>query len=69
MASNWQYEKMGRFGSARDAEDWCRRNNVDLRDIRTPKSGEGVELEIRRSAAEPDDFDHRDRGFGRREGF
>ncbi|PKP98716.1 MAG: hypothetical protein CVT76_01840 [Alphaproteobacteria bacterium HGW-Alphaproteobacteria-15] len=32
------------------AERWAKRNDIDLRDIRTSASGKGVRLEVRRSS-------------------
>ena len=48
--SNWDFEEMGDFGDEAAAERWAKRNDVDLRDIRTSRRGDGVRLEIRRSA-------------------
>lgn len=67
--SNWDFEDMGDFGDDDAAERWAKRNNVDLRDVRTSKKGDGVRLEIRRSAlgdSRPGAGDLRD---GRRTGW
>ncbi len=48
--SNWQFEDMGDFGDDAAADRWAKRNNVDPRDVRISRKGDGVRLEIRRSA-------------------
>jgi hypothetical protein len=41
---------MGDFADDAAAERWAKRNDIDLRDIRTTSSGKGVRLEVRRSS-------------------
>ncbi len=65
--SGWDFDEVGTFGSTRAAENFAKRNNVDLRDIRTRDTAGGVELEIRRSDAGRRDL--RDNGEGRRDGW
>ena len=65
--SGWDFDEVGRFGSDRAAEDFAKRNKVDARDIRTRQTGDGVELEIRRSTLDRRDL--RDSGEGRRDGW
>jgi len=48
--SNWNFEDMGDFADDAAAERWAKRNDIDLRDIRTTNSGKGVRLEVRRSS-------------------
>lgn len=48
--SNWNFEDMGDFADDAAAERWAKRNDIDLRDIRTTSSGKGVRLEVRRSS-------------------
>ena len=48
--SNWQFEDMGDFGDDAAADRWAKRNSVDPRDVRISRKGDGVRLEIRRSA-------------------
>ncbi len=48
--SNWQFEDMGDFGDDAAAGRWAKRNNVDPSDVRISRKGDGVRLEIRRSA-------------------
>lgn len=48
--SNWNFEDMGEFADDAAAERWAKRNDIDLRDIRTSASGKGVRLEVRRSS-------------------
>ena len=47
--SSWNFEDMGDFADDAAAERWAKRNEIDLRDIRTTASGRGVRLEVRRS--------------------
>ncbi|MDT7533050.1 hypothetical protein OVY48_06315 [Sphingobium sp. SA2] len=65
--AGWDFEEAGKFGSERAAEDYAKRNNIDVRDIRTRRKGDQVELEIRRSAL--DGRSLRDSGEGRRDGW
>lgn len=65
--SGWDFDDVGKFGSAKAAEDFAKRNNVDPRDIRTRDKGDGVELEIRRSSL--GDRGLKDSGEGRRGGW
>lgn len=65
--SGWDFEEAGKFGSERAAEDYAKRNNIDVRDIRTRRKGDQVELEIRRSAL--DGRSLHDSGEGRRDGW
>ena len=37
--SNWNFEDMGDFADDAAAERWAKRNDIDLRDIRTTSSG------------------------------
>ncbi len=66
--SGYDFEDVGSFASSRDAEDWARRNGIDVRDLnfRNTGQGEAVELSIRRRS-NPDRFD--DTHDGRRRGF
>lgn len=50
IMSNWNFEDMGDFADDAAAERWAKRNDIDLRDIRTSASGKGVRLEVRRSS-------------------
>lgn len=65
--SGWDFDDVGKFGSAMAAEDFARRNNVDPRDIRTRDKVDGVELEIRRCSL--DGRGLKDSGEGRRDGW
>lgn len=47
---NWNFEDMGDFADDAAAERWAKRNDIDLRDIRTSANARGVRLEIRRSS-------------------
>ena len=67
--SNWDFEEMGDFGDEAAAERWAKRNDVDLRDIRTSRRGDGVRLEIRRSALGDTGRRDNDRRDGRRTGW
>lgn len=44
IMSNWNFEDMGDFADDAAAERWAKRNDIDLRDIRTSASGKGVRL-------------------------
>ena len=66
--SNWDFEEMGDFGDEAAAERWAKRNDVDLRDIRTSRRGDGVRLEIRRSALGDTGRRDNDLRVGRRTG-
>lgn len=66
--SGFDFDKGGTFGSQKAADDYAKRNNLDVRDYQfQQKEGESVELEVRRSAKEDDDL--HDTGEGRKEGF
>ncbi|MBI0477035.1 hypothetical protein D9601_16920 [Sphingomonas sp. MA1305] len=65
--SGWDFDEVGKFGSTKAAEDFAKRNNVDVRDIRTRDTGDGVELEIRRGGQDRREL--RDGGEGRRDGW
>ena len=67
--SNWEFEEMGEFGSDADADRWAKRNNLAPQDVRIRRKGDGVELEVRRSALGDGDTRHDDRRYGRRNGF
>ena len=45
MSFNW--DRIGNFDSAREAEQWCDRQNIDQRDRNIRANGAGVELLIR----------------------
>lgn len=63
----WEFENAGRFGSEKAADDYARRNNIDPRDVQITARGDGVELNIRRSAL--DGRRLRDSDEGRRDGW
>ena len=65
--SGWDFDEVGRFGSTKAAEDFAKRNNIDVRDVRTRETSDGVDLEIRRTSDERRDL--RDSGEGRRDGW
>jgi hypothetical protein len=65
--SGWDFDEVGRFGSEKAADDYARRNNLSVHDYRTRPTGNGFELEVRRSAVDGDKL--RDRGEGRQDGF
>ena len=67
--SNWDFEEMGEFGSDADADRWAKRNNIAPQDVRIRRTGDGVELEVRRSALGDSSARHDDRRDGRRNGF
>ena len=67
--SEWQFEEMGEFGSEADADRWAKRNNLAPQDVRISRKGDGVELEVRRSALGDSGGRHNDRRDGRRTGF
>ena len=67
--SNWDFEEMGDFGDEAAAERWAKRNDVDLRDIRASRRGDGVRLEIRRSALGDTGRRDNDLRDGRRTGW
>lgn len=67
--SNWQFEDMGDFGDDAAAERWAKRNDVDPRDIGISAKGDGVRLEIRRSALGDSGRSKRDLRDGRRAGW
>jgi hypothetical protein len=50
MMSNWNFEDMGDFADDAAAQRWAKRNDIDLRDIRTSACGKGVRIEVRRSS-------------------
>ena len=62
------YEDVGEMKDRHAAEDWAKRNNVDLRDLHVRQSGTGVEVGIRKSRY--DDKERYDnRHGGRQDGF
>lgn len=63
----WEFERAGKFGSERAADDYARRNDLDPRDVQITRKGNEVELHIRRSAL--DGRNLRDHGEGRRDGW
>ena len=65
--AGWDFDEVGKFGSDRAAQDFAKRNNIPLSDIRTRNTGDGVELEIRRSALSGGSL--HDSGEGRRDGW
>jgi hypothetical protein len=65
--TGWDFDEVGKFGSAKAAEDFAKRNDVDPRDIRTRDTRDGVELEIRRSSLDRRGL--KDSGEGRRHGW
>ena len=65
--SGWDFDEVGKFGSTKAAEDFAKRNNVDVRDVRTQDTADGVELEIRRSNLDRREL--KDSGEGRRDGW
>lgn len=50
--SDWQFDEIGRFGSERDARRWADRNRLDARDVHIRIDGDGVRLDVRRSASD-----------------
>jgi hypothetical protein len=67
--SNWSFDEMGEFGSAADADRWAKRQGLAPQDVRITRKGDGVELEVRRSALGDSGTRHDDRRDGRRNGF
>lgn len=65
--SGFDFDKSGTFGSEKAAEDYAKRNDLSVQDYQMRPDGEGVELEVRRSAVEGEKL--HDTGEGRKEGF
>lgn len=67
--SGFDFDKGGKFGSEKAADDYAKRNDLDVQDYKIRHEGEdeGVELEIRRPAVEDDEL--HDTGEGRKQGF
>lgn len=65
--SGFDFDKSGTFGSEKAADDYAKRNDLSVEDYQMRPEGEGVELEVRRSAVEGEKL--HDTGEGRREGF
>lgn len=63
----WEFDEGGKFCSEKAAEDYARRNGLSNADFRTRRKGDGVELEIRRSAV--DGRSLRDSNEGRKDGW
>lgn len=64
--AGWDFDEVGEIGSDRDAEDWARDNNIDLRDIDIQHKGGRKQLYVRRGATRMSDIElrnSRDRGF------
>lgn len=64
--TGWDFDEVGDIGSDRDAEEWARDNNIDLRDIDVQHSGGRKRLYVRRGASRMSDIElrnSRDRGF------
>jgi hypothetical protein len=67
MMSGFDFDKSGTFGSEKAADDYAKRNDLSVEDYQMRPEGEGVELEVRRSAVEGEKL--HDTGEGRKEGF
>jgi len=65
--SGFDFDKSGTFGSQKAADDYAKRNNLSVQDYQFREKGDGVELEVRRSAVEDDKL--HDTGEGRKDGF
>lgn len=65
--SGFDFDKSGTFGSEKTADDYVKRNDLSVQDYQMRPEGEGVELEVRRSAVEGEKL--HDTGEGRKEGF
>ncbi|MGW8281530.1 hypothetical protein ACWGK7_18815 (plasmid) [Sphingomonas aurantiaca] len=65
--SGFDFDKSGTFGSEKAADDYAKRNDLSVEDYQMRPEGEGVELEVRRSAVEGEKL--HDTGEGRKEGF
>lgn len=65
--SGFDFDKSGTFGSEKVADDYAKRNDLSVEDYQMRPEGEGVELEVRRSAVEGEKL--HDTGEGRKEGF
>ena len=63
----FDFDKSGTFGSEKAADDYAKRNDLSVEDYQMRPEGEGVELEVRRSAVEGEKL--HDTGEGRKEGF
>jgi hypothetical protein len=64
----WTFENVGDFSSREAAEQWARRNNINISDMSIHPNGDrGVSLSVRRSTLNGDS--EQDRSFGRRDGF
>ena len=63
----WEFQRAGKFGSKRAADDYARRNDLDPRNVQITRRGDEVELHIRRSELEGRKL--RDYGEGRRDGW
>lgn len=65
--SGWDFDEVGEFGSAADAQDWARENNVDLKDIDIQhQAGGTAKVWVRRGQTRMSDIElrrSRDRGF------
>ena len=65
--SGFDFDKSGTFGSEKAADDYAKRNDLSVEDYQMRPEGEGVELEVRRSAVEGEKL--HDTGEGSKEGF
>jgi hypothetical protein len=65
--SGFDFDKSGTFGSEKAADDYAKRNDLSVEDYQMRPEGEGVELEVRRSAVEGEKL--HDTGEVRKEGF
>lgn len=65
--SGFDFDKSGTFGSEKAADDYAKRNDLSVQDYQMRPEGEGVELEVRRSAVEGEQL--HDTGEGRKDGF
>lgn len=65
--SGWEFDEVGEFGSAAEAEDWAHDNNVDLTDIDVHQGPDGkARVWVRRGRTRMSDLElrrSRDRGF------
>ncbi len=61
MGFGWQ--RVGGFESTRDANYWCNKEGIDLRDSDVRQTDNGVELYVRSEAMNGKENDSRKNGF------
>jgi hypothetical protein len=61
----WEHDDVGDFKDEKDALDWAKRNDIDVRDMHISARGQSVRAAVRRSAVDRRNTDY---SYGRDDG-